>query len=403
VRVLFLTHRLPYAPNRGDRLRAYHMLRAMRADADVDLVSLVHDRDEASHAPDLRDLASSVTTLPLSWPHRAVRSIRALAGSQPLTHALLDAPGAAKTLASLVASRPPDVVLAFCSSMARFGLEPPLAGLPLVVDLVDVDSSKWHALSATARWPLSAVYRREAACLASFEALIARSAAATLVVNERERQALRAIVPDADPVVLQNGVDVEHFRPPTAPSSREAVVFTGVMNYAPNAQAAIWLAEDVWPLVRQRRPGACLDIVGASPTGDVKRLAHRYADVTVTGSVPSVREYLWNAAIAVAPLRVARGVQNKVVEAVAAGLPCVVTPAVFEGVPAEIRPACHVRDDARAFAEVILDLLERSPTERRALASRGDVSAIDWPSRMHPLLPLLRETALRRAPLSGTR
>ena len=80
MRVLFLTHRLPYAPNRGDRLRAYHMLRAMRANADVDLVSLVHDRDEASHAPDLREWASSVTTLPLSWPHRAVRSIRALAG-----------------------------------------------------------------------------------------------------------------------------------------------------------------------------------------------------------------------------------------------------------------------------------------------------------------------------------
>lgn len=403
MRVLFLTHRLPYAPNRGDRLRAYHMLRAMQAGADVDVVSLVHDREEASHAEDLRALTSSVTTLPVSWPHQAVRSARALIGSRPLTHALLDAPGAARTLASLVASRSPDVVLAYCSGMARFGLEPPLAGLPLVVDLVDVDSSKWRALSASARWPLSAVYRREAACLARFEATIARSAAATLVVNDRERQAMRSIVPGAEPIVLQNGVDVEHFRPPTAPCSRNAVVFTGVMNYAPNAQAAVWLAEEVWPLVRQRRPGASLDIVGASPTGEVRRLAHQHQDITVTGSVPSVREYLWNAAVAVAPLRVARGVQNKVAEAVAAGLPCVVTSAVYEGVPAEVQPACHVRDEAPAFAEAILDLLGRSPAERRALASRGDVAAIDWPSRMHPLLPLLQEASMRGAAMPGTR
>jgi sugar transferase (PEP-CTERM/EpsH1 system associated) len=403
VRVLFLTHRLPYAPNRGDRLRAYHMLRAMQAGAEVDLVSLVHDREEASHAEDLRDLASSVTTLPVSWPHRAVRSALAFFGSRPLTHALLDAPGAARTLGSLVASRPPDVVLAYCSSMARFGLEPPLVGLPLVVDLVDVDSSKWSALSASTGWPLSVVYRREAACLARFEATIVHSASATLVVNDRERQALRAIVPDAEPTVLQNGVDVEHFRSPRAPCSREAVVFTGVMNYTPNAQAAVWLAEEVWPLVRRRRPDACLDIVGASPSGDVRKLARQHRDITVTGSVPSVREYLWNAAVAVAPLRVARGVQNKVVEAVAAGLPCVVTPAVYEGVPEEVRPACHVRDEAPAFAEAIIDLLGRSPAERRALAFRGDVSAIDWPSRMRPLLPLLREASLRDAALSGTR
>jgi sugar transferase (PEP-CTERM/EpsH1 system associated) len=402
VRVLFLTHRLPYAPNKGDRLRAFHMLRAMRAEAEVDVVSLVHDREEASHAPDLRDLAASVTTLPVSRWNGAVRSARALFVAQPLTHALLDSRGAAQTLAAVVACHPPDVVLAFCSSMARFALEAPLAGLPLVVDLVDVDSSKWRALATSAGWPLSAVYKREARYLSDFEASLVGSAEAVTVVNDREREELLRIAPLADPVVLQNGVDVAYFTSPHPPSERQAVVFSGVMDYAPNADGAVWLAEQVWPLVRKQHPGACLEIVGASPRRDVRNLARRHPDITVTGTVPSVREYLWNAAVAVAPLHVARGVQNKVIEAVAAGLPCVVTPAVAEGVPGEILPACHVQGSAAGFAGIIVDLLDRSPVERRAIAARGDVSTLEWASRMRPLLPLLRRAAERQPIKVGT-
>jgi sugar transferase (PEP-CTERM/EpsH1 system associated) len=397
VRVLFLTHRLPYAPNKGDRLRAFHMLRAMRAEAEVDVVSLVHDREEASHVPDLRDLAASVTTLPVSRWHGIVRSAHALLTSQPLTHALLDSPGAAHALSALVARHPPDVVLAFCSSMARFGLEAPLAGFPLVVDLVDVDSSKWLALSASAGWPLSAVYKREATYLSRFESSLVRSAEAITVVNDREREALLSVAPSADPVVLQNGVDVEYFASPHTPSERQTVVFSGVMDYAPNAEGAVWLAEHVWPLVRKRHPEASLEIVGASPRRDVKNLTLHHPDVTVTGTVPSVREYLWNAAVAVAPLQIARGVQNKVIEAVAAGVPCVITSAVAEGVPAEILPACHVQDSVAAFANTIIELLDRSPNERRAIASRGDVSTLEWATRMSPLLPLLRRAAERRS------
>lgn len=393
MRVLFLTHRLPYAPNRGDRLRAFHMLRVMRSGADVDLVSLVHDRDEAAHAGDLADVASSVTVLPVSLPHRAVRAACALAGNQPLTHALLDAPRARLVLQAVLERQRPDVVFALCSSMARFAMEPPLAGLPLVVDLIDVDSSKWSALARTAAWPLSAVYRREARLLARFEALIARAAATTLVVNEREQDELHTVAPGSRPVVLPNGVDTAYFAPPGAPSTRESVVFTGVMNYAPNAQAAVWLVREVWPLVRRRRPSASLALVGASPGPDVTGLADSRAGVTVTGTVPSVREYLWNAAVAVAPLRVARGVQNKVVEAVAAGLPCVVTPQVFDGVPMEVRPACDVRDDAPAFAEAVVSILSREPAQRRALAARGDARALAWPSRLAPLLPILHQAA----------
>lgn len=393
MRVLFLTHRLPYAPNRGDRLRAHHMLRALGAAGAVDLVSLVHDREEASHVSDLRGLTDRVVTLPVSRLRGVVRGCAALLGTSPLTHALLDSPDARAALTALVADRPPDVVLAYCSSMAKFALAPPLDRFPVVVDLVDVDSAKWRAMAEAASWPMSAVYARESRLLSRFEAYVARTAAATLVVNARERDALRAIETSADAIVLENGVDVGHFASTRESAARPAVVFSGVMNYAPNAQGALWLAREVWPLVRRQRPEATLTLVGASPGRDVRDLGRQDPSITVTGSVPSVREYLWNAAVAVAPMSIARGVQNKVVEAVAAGLPCVVSPAVFEGVPHEAAPACVARSTPPDFADAIVDLLGRSPAERRAIAARADLTSLDWGRRMASLTPILERAA----------
>jgi polysaccharide biosynthesis protein PslH len=394
VRILFMTQRLPYAPNRGDRLRAYQMLRVLRESATVDVVSLVHDREEAAHASDLAALADRVLTLPVPRLRNLARAVPALATSTPLTHVLLDSPGAAAALGRFVSDRRPDVVLAYCSSMARFAFEPPLAGLPTVVDLVDVDSAKWLAMAASSRWPMSAVYARESRVLSAFERTIAGRAAATLVVNARERDALRCLGPDADAIVLENGVDTSYFAPP-APVADPVVVFSGVMDYAPNEQGALWMATQVWPLVRRAVPAARLVLAGAAPGPTLTALPARDPSVTVTGSVPSIREYLWGAAVAVAPLTIARGVQNKVIEAVAAGLPCVITSAVAEGVPDEITPACRVGDDVAAFATHVIDLLRLAPAVRRTLASRADVSVLDWASRMRALVPILEAAAGR--------
>lgn len=391
MRVLMLTHRLPYAPNRGDRLRAYYVLRALAAQADVDLVSLVHSREEASRACDLIGAAASVETVmaPRSW-NRMVALAR-LAGDRPLTHALLSGRGMRQALDRVVRDRRPDVVLAYCSGMARFALEPPLDGRPLVVDMVDVDSEKWRALAPSSAWPLRWVYAREARSLARFEAAVARRADATLVVNERERDALAALAPGASIEVVPNGVDVRSFDPPCPSSLAPRVIFCGVMGYRPNEEAALFLGRDVWPLVRAKRPDAQLVLVGASPTARVRALRSRLAGVEVTGGVDDVRPYLWSASVAVAPLLTARGVQNKVLEAVAAGLPCVMTPVVQQGLPASLDPACRVADDAASFAAAILDLLRASPAERRAMAHSADVSSLAWPVRLAPLLQILRQ------------
>jgi len=389
MRVLFLTHRLPYAPNRGDRIRAYHILRALRGRADVTLVSLAHDDEEAGKIAELNGLADSVAVARVAPLRNRIRAAGALLTGTPLTHALLDSPDMRPLLQRQVEQTPPDVVLAYCSGMARFALEPPLASLPLVIDLVDVDSCKWSALAETTRPPLQWVYRREAHRLAKFERDAARAAFATTVINQREADALKQIVPDARVDVVTSGVDFSHLRAPSSPVSSSDVVFCGVMNYAPNEHGAIWLAHDVWPLVRASVPHARLRLVGSHPTARVRALAAADASVEVTGEVPDVRPYLWSAAVAAAPLHTARGLQNKVLEAIAAGLPVIVTSVVADGLPAAVLPACRVAESAPAFAAAIVESLRTAPENRRAIVNRIDLTPLSWDRRLAPMVDLL--------------
>jgi sugar transferase (PEP-CTERM/EpsH1 system associated) len=398
MRILYLTHRLPYAPDRGDRIRAHHSLRTLAASAEVHLFSLVHDEHERERAAALADLAASVTLASVPRLRNLAKGAVRLASRRPLTHSLLDAPAASRRLARVVEERRPDVVLAYCSGMARFARQHPLDGLPFVLDLVDVDSAKWADYARTTRGPMGWVYAREARCLAPFEEMAARHAHATLVVNDRERRALASRVPGANVVVVPNGIDVEGFRPQGPPSSTPRVVFCGVFDYLPNERGAIWFARHVWPLVRAHRPDACLTLVGKNPTAAVRGLGEADPSIDVTGAVPDVRPYLWSAAVGIAPLLEARGVQNKVLEAVAAGLPAVVTPAVAHGLPATVLPACLVTSDAEDYASSVLATLALPPEARRRVAALADLSRLRWRDCLSDLMPILQDAVQRRTP-----
>ena len=374
MRVLVLTHRLPFAPNRGDRIRAYHLLRQLATFADVDLVSLVHDAEEATQAGALEALGIRVRLAPVARMGNYLRGALALPGATPLTHCLLDSPAVAPAVAGVVTERRPDVVLAYCSGMARFALAPPLDTVPLVLDMVDVDSAKWAALARTGRPPMTWIHEREHRTLSAFERRAADAAVTTLVVNERERDLLLALAPRATVRVVPNGVDVARFHAGQPPSHAPVAVFTGVMDYPPNVEAAVWMGREVWPLVLAACPDARLQIVGASPSPAVRALAG--PAVEVTGMVPDTRPYLWGASVGVAPLLTARGIQNKVLEAVAAGLPVVVTPVVADGLPAEVMPACVTGDTAARFAAHVLDLFAAPPAGRRAMAAAALVSLL---------------------------
>lgn len=391
MRVLYLTHRLPYAPNRGDRIRSYHLLEGLRQAFDVDLVSLVHDGDEAGRTSDVAARGITVASAPIAGAARWLRAPLALAGPEPLTHVLLDAPAIDAVLRDVVATRRPDVVVAFCSGMAKFALRPPLSGIPFVLDMVDVDSQKWQRLSEVSAPPKRWIYKREARVLAAFERRATTQAVTTLVINEKEREALAALAPDADVRVLPNGVDVDDFKPagPSAPS--RTVVFCGVMNYAPNEAGAAWLTAEVWPRVVARHPDAQLEIVGSQPSARVRAMAA--PGITVTGAVPHTRDHLWRAAVSVAPLHTARGLQNKVLEALAAGVPVVTTSAVRAGLPDEVASGCAVADEADAFASAVVRLLDLTPDERRAIAAGVDLTGLSWQGPRAQLVDVIRAAA----------
>jgi hypothetical protein len=305
---------------------------------------------------------------------------------------LLDAPAMRQELVRAMDRSRPDVVLAYCSGMARFALEPPLTDRPFVLDMVDVDSEKWKLLGRTARGGRGWVYRREARLLAAFEARAIQRAAATIVINEREAATVRQLVPGLEPSVIRNGVDLNAFAPRQPPTDAPRVVFAGVFNYQPNEEGAVWLAREVWPRVLQARADARLSLVGASPTPAVRALA-KHGTIEVTGEVADTRPYLWQSALSAAPLATARGLQNKVLEAIAAGLPCVVTPAVFDGIPIEARPACTIAEGPDHFAAAIVSQLRSTPAERRALTVLPQLKRLAWEDRLQPLLPILERAA----------
>ena len=393
MRVLFLTHRVPYAPNRGDRTRAYHILRYFKAaGVPVCLVALAHDHAEAAAAATLSELVDAAHVVRVTRSRNLVKAALQLGTDRPLTHALLDSPRMESVLHRVRREWRPDVVLAFCSGMARFAMAPPLRGLPFVVDMVDVDSFKWEALAEQVHGVRRWLYRREARLLRRFEAEATRAARATLVVSPREGEALRSLDSAFAPLVLPVGVDVDAFRNPGGPATAPEIVFTGVFSYEPNEHGALWLIDHVWPLVRDRHPEAHLTLVGMGPGRTLMNRAAR-AGVEVTGAVDDVRPFLWRASVAVAPLATARGVQTKVLEAVAAGLPVVVTSAVHDGLPEQVRPACRRADRPEEFALEIGDLLDGAAARTRVSHTHPSLELLTWERSLASLGGVLARAA----------
>ena len=401
MKVLVLTHRLPFAPNRGDRIRAFHLIHALKACADVSVLSLVHDAEEEGRIGDVQTFVRRVRTARVpKWRNLAKAAVR-LPTTRPLTLELLSSPSVTGSVRELVRDQPPDVVFAYCSSMARYAMEPPLDQFPMLLDMVDLDSQKWQALGSTGNWFRRLIYKREAYYLARFERAAVRAARVTLAVNEKEAGAIRDLTGGADVRVVGVGVDAEAFAPPTGPSGKAQVVFCGVLDYAPNNEAVLRLARDIWPRVRRVRPDAQLLVVGANPTAAIRSLPTRDPSISVTGGVPDVKPYLWDSAVTAVPLRIARGVQNKVVEALAAGLPAIVSPVVAEGLPLCVRPGCAVADTDADFAQAIVERLAMPPELRREIARRADVGSLTWQRQLEPLCAIVREVASAAPRLSS--
>ena len=384
-RALLLCHRIPYPPDKGDKIRAWRLLGALAERYEVALGAFVDDEADWAHEGVLREACAALCLRPARRRPSVAQAARAFASRQPLSLAThRDAGMAAFVREERAAGLAVEV--GFSAQVVPY-LEGATA--PVLIDLADVDSEKWSAYAATARWPMSAVYAREARRLADVERRATEIGRAFLVTPEEAailaaRPGVRADAIDH----YRNGVDAAHFAPGAAPAAPDGpeIVLTGAMDYAPNAEAARFFAEAVLPDVRAVRPDTRFGIVGARPTPGVRALGAR-PGVTVTGRVPDIRPYLEAARVAVAPLAVARGVQNKVLEAMAMGTPVVASPGAATGTNAAPGEHLLVAEGAAATAEAVLRLLtDEALAARLAEAGRAKVLAEDaWDTTLDHL------------------
>ena len=381
--LLFIAHRIPYPPNKGDKIRSFHLLRHLAERYAVHLGAFVDDPADWQYRDALAPYCASVKLVGLKTSRAKLASVRGLLTGEPLTLPYYRNAELRRWADALAASGTVSRGLAFSSAMAQF-LPDTLACR--VLDMVDVDSDKWTQYASTRRWPLSWLYAREGRTLAAWEADVAASFDATLLVSDDEARLLMQRAPGARERIasFENGVDADYFSPqrnypnPYAEGVR-SVVFTGAMDYWPNVDAATWFAERIFPAVRAAMPSAQFTVVGARPTANVLALA-RQPGVVVTGGVPDVRPYLAHAGCAVAPLRIARGVQNKVLEAMAMARHVVATPQAAEGLRAVAGRDFRLARGEADLAAAALACLERP--EACAAARACILEHYDWATNL---------------------
>ena len=397
-RLLFIVHRMPYPPNKGDKIRSFHILQYLSSRYTVDLAFLVDDPSDLRRVDELRRFASTIFFDVIKQKKKFSATVSAIVKNQPVSVPYFYSRDLQRSLDDYFSANIPECVFCFSSPSAEYVFQSKhfarlIQSSRLIMDLIDLDSLKWlqYADNST-NLMMAPVYRREARLLARYEQKIADLFQALLLVSEAEKQLCPAVVRQKVTVV-PNGVDLARFAPgmgKAIPADGPLIVFTGAMDYWPNIDAVSWFAREIFPLVLAVEPQARFYIVGANPKPEVLELGTR-DHVVVTGFVEDTRDFIAAAAVCVAPLRIARGIQNKVLEAMAMGKAVVATSEAVEGIAGEAAGHVLVADTAEGFSRAVLRLLS-DQRERQALgagARHSMESHYAWQSNLAPLDALI--------------
>lgn len=390
--ILFLAHRYPYPPNKGDKIRAFHIAEHLRKSHTV---SLGFTTTPGDAAPDLRWAATFDGSYNgrVSTSERILRAGVALLSGQPLSVAAFRHDGLARWVRQTVHEKRPAFIYVFSSAMAQYVPDDLPSGTRVFLDFVDVDSEKWRQYATTQSIAWRWFFGMEARRLLAFDRKHAGRAQASIFVSEDEKRLFDRASPEtaSKHVAIANGVDLAFFNPTvvTGEPKGKSIVFVGMMDYWPNIDAATWFATEIFPLVRAKHPDALFRIVGARPTASVSAFARREG-IEVTGDVPDVRPYLATASVVVAPLRIARGIQNKVLEGMAMARPVVATPGALVGINAVAGRDVLVGETPAQLAEAVSKVLSQ-PAPTLGKAARAFVeSRFEWNASLSKLDALMR-------------
>lgn len=390
MKILFLTQRVPYPPNKGDKLRSFNEIKFLSKKHQISLVCLTDNKKDIDHAHELSPYCHSINIVFLSKIQSKVQSLLALVSSKPLSLSYFYSRELKAIVDLKLREECYDVIFIYCSSMAQYVEH--VQNIPKVIDLVDIDSEKWRQYSTHASFPMKYLYRLEGFRLRKYEVLLARTFQHCFFVSEKEADDFRKVVcrcPTVTPIL--NGVDSELFRPSPEPYDPHSLVFTGAMDYFANVEAVLYFVREILPLIQNIVPNVKFYVVGSNPTKEIVVLPKTYPSVIVTGYVDSVQPYVANSAVFVAPMRIARGVQNKILESMAMGVPVVTTSLGFEGITAILNKDIFVADLPKCFANQVIQLMQ-DYNLRRTISEESRKTVVnfyDWKTNLEKLEQIL--------------
>jgi len=383
--ILYLCHRFPFPPKRGGKIRPFNMIRHLSANGhQVTVCSLARSAEEAEEGRGIAPYCAVFEMGHVKEWVQVARMIVRLPLPTPSSMGFFYSPELAEHVRGLLDSKTWDLIFVHCSSVAQYVEQ--VQNIPKILDFGDMDSQKWFEYANYKPFPLSLGYRLEGAKMLAAEKRLARRFDLCTATTRTEWETLNGYQTGVDTDWFPNGVDADFFCPSNEPYDADTISFIGRMDYYPNQECMARFCQQTWPLLKSRHPSMKLLIVGADPSPTMRQLG-ALPGITVTGSVPDVRPFIRNSALMVAPLNIARGTQNKILEAMAMGVPVVTSTIAAGGVDAESETHFLVADTPQACAQAIMRIVG-SPAERNRLAVAGRQRMLShhaWPRSMERL------------------
>jgi polysaccharide biosynthesis protein PslH len=399
MKVLYLCHRFPYPPKRGGKIRPFNMIRHLTAQGhEVTVCSLSRSAAESAEAEGIAPHCHAFHIGQVAEPVQMARMVLRLPLPTPSSMGYFYSAELAAKVRELLATQAFDLIFVHCSSVAQYVEH--VTHIPKILDFGDMDSQKWLEYAQRKPLPLSLGYRLEGSKMLAAEKRLARRFDLCTATTRAEWETLQGYGTGAATDWFPNGVDAAFFDPADERYDADTISFIGRMDYYPNQECMARFCAEVWPQLKAQRPAMKLLIVGADPSAEMRRLGD-LPGVTVTGSVPDVRPYIRSSALMVAPLAIARGTQNKILEAMAMGVPVVTSSVAAGGVDAVAESHLLVADNAAEVTRAILRIAE-NPDERQRLAMAGRQRVLShhaWPRSMQRLDGIIQRCRDTFAPL----
>lgn len=410
--ILYIAHRIPYPPNKGDKIRAYHQLRALAEIGNVFLCALVDETEDWQYQTTLESFCKEVKLIGVNSNWKKVISLSGMLRRKPMSVLYFHEKHLQEKIDVILQENKIDVICCFsgtsaeylyCSRHAEWLFSTNRKKPLLIMDFCDVDSLKWQEYGKRSSFPFSYLYNQEGRLLNTYEKEIVRKFDTSIIITENEKALFRENVNrSANPLVIGNGVDLEYFNPEMVTSSATCndrkgteLLFVGAMDYRANVDGVCWFAEAVWPQVLNYSKNTIFTIAGRNPTRAVQ-LLHGKKNILVTGAVEDIRPYYQSASIVVVPLRIARGIQNKVLEAMAMGKAVVSTTNAATGIIDHEGHGVQIQDNPHEFAKAITSLIGDKITSAKSGAqNRAYVEKyFNWSTNLEVLKKLCSKTFL---------